>query len=70
MATVNLKQFNTAWHTLLMMTAESMLSKRLTVLRIPVALFFLFKLFSSHIYCIPLHKSILPNFMKEKSHEK
>ena len=35
-----------------MMTAESMLSKR-PVLRITAALFFLLKLFSSHIYCIP-----------------
>ena len=34
-----------------MMTAESILSKRL-VLRFIVALLFLFKLFSSHIYCI------------------
>ena len=37
--------------TLLMMTAEPMLSKR-PVLRFIVALFFLFKLLSSHIYCI------------------
>ena len=35
-----------------MITAESMLSKR-PVLRFTVVLFFL-KLFSSHIYCIPL----------------
>ena len=42
----------TALHTLLMMTAEFMLSKR-PVLRFTAALFFLLKLFSSHIYCIP-----------------
>ena len=35
-----------------MMTAEFMLSKR-PVLRFTAALFFLLKLFSSHIYCIP-----------------
>ena len=35
-----------------MMTAEFMLSKR-SVLRFTAALFFLLKLFSSHIYCIP-----------------
>ena len=34
-----------------MMTAEFMLSKR-PVLRFTAALFFLLKLFSSHIYCI------------------
>ena len=34
------------------MTAESMLSKR-PVLRFTAALFFLLKLFSSHIYCMP-----------------
>ena len=34
-----------------MMTAESMLSKR-PVLTIFAALFFLLKLFSSHVYCI------------------
>ena len=34
-----------------MMTAESMLSKR-RVLRVGAVLFFLFKLFSSHICCI------------------
>ena len=45
-------QFCTALHTLLMMTAEFMLSKR-PVLRFTAALFFLLKLFSSHIYCIP-----------------
>ena len=44
-------QFCTALHTLLMMTAEFMLSKR-PVLRFTAALFFLLKLFSSHIYCI------------------
>ena len=44
-------QFCTALHTLLMMTAEFMLSKR-SVLRFTAALFFLLKLFSSHIYCI------------------
>ena len=43
-------QFCTALHTLLMMTAESMLSKR-PVLRFTVALLFLFTLFSSH--CVP-----------------
>ena len=42
----------TALHTLLMMTAEFMLSKR-PVLRFTAALFFLLKLFSSHIYCKP-----------------
>ena len=42
----------TALHTLLMMTAEFMLSKR-PVLRFTAALFFLLKLFSSHIYCNP-----------------
>ena len=36
-----------------MMTAEFMLSKR-PVLRFTAALFFLLKLFSSHIYCICL----------------
>ena len=35
----------------LMMTAESLLSKR-PVLTIAVALFFLFALFSSHLFCI------------------
>ena len=35
-----------------MMTAETMLSKR-PVLGFTAALFFLFKLFLSHIYCIP-----------------
>ena len=35
-----------------MITAESMLSKR-PVLRFTAALFFLLKLFSSHVYCIP-----------------
>ena len=35
-----------------MMTAEFMLSKR-PVLRFTAALFFLLKLFSSHVYCIP-----------------
>ena len=39
--------------TLLMMTAESMLSKR-PVLKIMVTLFFLHRLFLSHICCIPL----------------
>ena len=39
-------------HTLLMMTVEFMLSKR-PVLIFTAALFFLLKLFSSHIYCIP-----------------
>ena len=37
---------------LLMMTAESMLSKH-PVLRFTAVLFFLIKLFSPHIYCIP-----------------
>ena len=37
-----------------MMTTESMLSKR-PPLRFPVVLFILFKLFSFHIYCIPIH---------------
>ena len=46
------KLFCTALHTLLMMTAEFMLSKR-PVLRFTAALFYLLKLFSSHIYCIP-----------------
>ena len=41
----------TALHTLLMMTAEFMLSKR-PVLRFTAALFFLLQLFLSHIYCI------------------
>ena len=44
---MNLLQFCTALHTLLMMTAEFMLSKR-PVLRFTAALFFLLKLFSSH----------------------
>ena len=48
-------KFCTTLLTLLMMTAESMLSKR-SVLRITVALFFLFELFSSQIYCIPRYK--------------
>ena len=39
----------------LMMLAESMLSNRL-VLKITAALFFLLKLFSSHIYCINKNK--------------
>ena len=42
----------TALHTLLMMTAEFMLSKR-PVLKFTAALFFLLKLFSSHIYFMP-----------------
>ena len=44
------QSFVTALHTLLMMTAEFMLSKR-PVLRFIVALLFLLTLFSSHIYC-------------------
>ena len=46
-------QFCTALHTLLMMTAESTLSKR-AILRFAVALLFPLKLFSSHVYCIDL----------------
>ena len=49
-ATVNFR-FCTALLPLLMMTADSMLSKR-PVLRFTVALFFLLELLSSHIYCI------------------
>ena len=45
------KQCKTALHTLLMITAESMLSKP-AVLRFTATLFFFLKLFSSHIYCI------------------
>ena len=41
-----------------MMTAEFMLSKR-PVLRFTAALFFLLKLFSSHIYCIPKFNEFL-----------
>ena len=41
--------FRAALLTLLMMTAESMLSKR-PVLRVTAALFVLLKLFSSHVY--------------------
>ena len=48
------KYVDIALHTLLMMTAESMLSKR-PVLRFTAALFFLLKPFSSHIYCIPTY---------------
>ena len=51
--TVQNLQFCTALHTLLMMTAEFMLSKR-PVLRFTAALFFLLKLFSSHIYGIQI----------------
>ena len=51
-------QFCTVLHTLLMITAESMLSKR-PVLRITVVLLFLLKLFSSHIYCIPKYISFI-----------
>ena len=52
-----------------MMAAESMLSKR-SVLRFKVALFFLLKLFSSHIYCTTkitmlLHASTIPNSSPE-----
>ena len=54
-------QFCTALHTLLMMTAESMLSKR-PVLRNTAVLFFLLKLFSSHIYCIKIN---LGSFLKK-----
>ena len=52
LCSVYARQFCTALHTLLMMTAEFMLSKR-PVLRFTAALFFLLKLFSSHIYCVP-----------------
>ena len=44
-------EFCTVLHALLMMTAESILSK-CPVLRFAVALFLLLKLFSSHIYCM------------------
>ena len=45
-----------------MMTAESKLSKRL-VLRLTVVLLFLFKLFLSHIYCIPIYLHEIANIM-------
>ena len=45
-----------------MVTAESMMSKR-PVLRMDVALFFLLKLFTSHIYCIfgKLYCGLIPS---------
>ena len=46
-----------AYDILLMMTAESVLSKR-PILRFTAALFFLFELFSFHIYCKPLIERI------------
>ena len=52
--------------TLLMMTAESMLSKR-SVLRFTLALFFLIKLFSFHIYCIPHFWCILGQQSRSRS---
>ena len=55
-------QFCTALHTLLMMTAESILSKR-PVLRFTVALLFLLKLFSSHIHCIPIYLYKIANII-------
>ena len=42
---------STALHSLLMMTAEFMLSKR-SVLGITAVLLFFFALISSHVYCI------------------
>ena len=49
---------------MLMMTAESMLLKR-PVLRFTVVIFFLFKLFSSHVYCgpIPIYLYKIANMM-------
>ena len=55
-------QFCSALHTLLMMTAESMLSER-PVLQLTVVLLFLFKPFSSHIYCITIYLYKIANMM-------
>ena len=47
---------------MLMMTAESMLSKR-PVLRFTVVLLFFLKVFSSHVYCIPIYLYKIANTM-------
>ena len=54
--------------TLLMMTSESMLSKR-PVLRFTAALFYLLKLLSSHIYCILKQFSRLSYMQKDRKQD-
>ena len=51
-----------------MMTAEFMLSKR-PVLRFTAALFFLLKLFSSHIYCILMSEALRISYGFESRHK-